>query len=73
MRELLDSLQRPLGGSTNDPGPLHYVQARKMRQKLFPGKYFGDPAWDIIVELYIAAQSGTISPQATSASIPASR
>lgn len=58
LRGLLDSLQRQLTGSTDVQQPLHYVRARKMRQELFPGKYFGDPAWDIIVELYVAALSG---------------
>jgi hypothetical protein len=34
-----------------------YLAARRKRAKLFPGELFADPAWDILLDLYVAQAS----------------
>ena len=37
-----------------------YIRARRERVRLFPEELFADPAWDILLDLYISRASGQL-------------
>ncbi|TPG18618.1 hypothetical protein EAH87_11045 [Sphingomonas koreensis] len=52
-----------------------YVKARRQRETLFPAGLFGDPAWDMLLALYIARADRrpvSISSACIAAAVPGS-
>ncbi|WP_158703069.1 MarR family winged helix-turn-helix transcriptional regulator [Allosphingosinicella vermicomposti] len=51
-----------------------YIRTRRLREQLLPGDLFGEPAWDILVDLYAAdleQKKVSISSACIAASVPA--
>src|SRR5437868_12556323 len=48
------------------------VAARKLRASIFPFEIFGEPAWDILLALYVASDSlhGTATPVEAFSGVP---
>lgn len=46
------------------PGPLdldrvkRYLRMRRLREQLLPGSIFGEPAWDMMLDLFVAKVEG---------------
>lgn len=36
----------------------HYIRMRRLRRALFPGQWFADPVWDILLDLYLLEALG---------------
>ncbi|MEA3040560.1 MAG: hypothetical protein QOC65_49 [Sphingomonadales bacterium] len=50
-----------------------YLRARRLREGLFPGGIFADPAWDMLLHLYACKLEGTrigVSNACAAASVP---
>jgi DNA-binding MarR family transcriptional regulator len=51
----------------------HYLRARRRRESLFPTDLFADPAWDILLELFVAEKKGvgvSISSACIASAVP---
>ncbi len=68
-------LQRPLLAPDGPAFTIgRYVRLRRLRERLFPTGLFQDPAWDILLELYLAHGRGealSVSAACVSAAVPA--
>lgn len=75
---LLRSVEEPPHNEEFDNGVLrklkHYLKARRRRQILFPEGLFADPAWDILLDLYVVRLEGreiSISSSCIASCVPA--
>lgn len=51
-----------------------HVRTRRLRARLLPGDLFGEPAWDILLDLYAAALEGravTVAEACIASAVPA--
>jgi len=51
-----------------------HLRARRAREKIFPPSLFGEPAWDLLLDLYLAQRaqrSISISSACSAAAVPA--
>ena len=64
------------GGVSGDPiaeAARSYLLARRARNALFPPHLFGDPAWDILLDLFVCQAEGrrfAVSDACVAASVP---
>jgi len=52
----------------------YYLRARRRRDALFPPELFADPAWDIMLDLFVSAAGGrrvSVSDACVAANVPA--
>lgn len=84
LRALVDALGRPSGGETGRQPPRGpadtrlaaakaWKRAGELRHRISPEPIFGDPAWDLLLDLYIARAEGrrvAISNASAAAGVP---
>lgn len=84
IRQLFDTWSAERSGSSDVGGETSYAEAlpffrelyaaRRARDTIFPDGMFADPAWDILIDLYIATAEGrriSVSSACIAASVPA--
>ena len=66
----------PMESSASEEGVAvrAYLRSRRLREHLLPGELFGEPAWDILLDLYASETEGrkvSISSACVASAVPA--
>lgn len=62
LKEFCEYEARHAGEGINSLHPRQMIRQRRLRQQCFPDTLFGEPAWDMLLELYVVdLEQGRIS------------